>query len=1545
MADAQISFGIDTRELFAGLQNVSTQTQQTIAKLEQDAKRLGDALVNNMSKGAGGIANSKRELLSFVDENKKALAAMQLNGEAGTKAYKAIEDSVKKAQQEVAKIDDAAKKVDASLAGIGNGGNAATGKIGGMFSGLTDKIPGLSGGLGNLGGSFQSLAGGVTGLVPGLGSLTGVLAGGGITAGIAAVGAGIAYSIDKGKEFETQLASLSSITGVSGAGLQDLGAKAQSMATKFGTDASANIDAFKTILSKLGPDIAKSPEALNSMAESVNTLSKATGDDPGAATEALTGALLQFGVDLADPKNAADAMAVAMNTLAAGAKFGASEVPEVAAAINVAGVAASKSKVSFEETNSAIQILAAGGKVGAEAGTSLRNVLNKLGEGRFLPKDTAKELEKAGVDINKLGDTSITFSERLRELQKIQSDAALTTKFFGTDSAAASILIKGALNDTGSGMDALTANVTGTQTATEQAAINMATFAETLARVKSNIDNFAIAFYQGIQQVFGMIGEAVGPSMSRLFDAIGGTWQRIWSVVGPVLALIGGGIISGISNAINLVVETATIGYNVFISVFDGILNAIQPIIDAFKQVGAVIGDALGFGDKGGQALDFMGIFQSVLNGVGDAIRFVADLISGALSGAISFVLTPVRFLAEVIGSVITKVAEWIKQSGILETVIGAVTGAVDFFQGIIQSIEGAFNAVIAVVNDLIGFWNEMTSIVNLSGNVWQGFQGALNTVYDIIKNVGNAIFDFGANIITQYLIEPVKAAIGWVTGIVSKIGEWVLSFGAVQGVITILRNAAAGVSSFFANIGSYIDTVKMAIGGIVSALNEVGNLVNEFFGAISRADFSGAYNVVANSINRISSAYKEGQETAGKYLQAQKDQEAQAAKMASILDKLAGSSTNAANKQKVLNDFIVQQPDGTKPPPGGDDDDTEEAKTEKTVTEFQKRKNAYDQFAARLEVARESEFSKFTDQQKRESSEYQKRLLNDSNKLNEFLNEQFQKNKTTEFLDLPVKIKPQGDTETDVNIQKFYVDTFLKNRDAVNKLADAQLKEQLKTEAEARKQAIAEAEKQYKELSDIIAADIKQNTTAIATAIPNTGALTQAQYDEAKKNGDDYVETLRAKGRFINDQLVSAQIAGADKAAEALQKQLDANNGLLSSAEQRLAAYVDASDVTLQNSTLANIAAYAAQRALIGAFLNDKTQAEREQAEQARAARLAELNQEETDLDTSLAKREISFDEYQQKLGAIADARREQEGDAENNFNAVLANLKRSGEQALNEIAKQQSAPMIATAKAKQEEILKAENDLAQAQRALNRTAITDTEAYTKAQEDVAEKTKSLATVDEQTYGFRTAVLEEFAGRAIEQFGALAATGTATLADFGKAGLKIAADLLAQQIPIFVAQIFGTTVGQLGPFGVLVAGGLTASLYALYNEAVSGFKTGGYTGDAGTDEVAGVVHGQEYVLNAEATRANRDVLEWANKTNRPISDYYKFHAIETSTTAVTHDGQLITEVQKLREETRNLGVHIRRNTTVELTGQLVADGNSINAMIENNKRKTIRRG
>ena len=611
-------------------------------------------------------------------------------------------------------------------------GEAIDKNLGGGVEGLKGKLGGLTGGLGDLGGSFQSLTSGVSSLVPGLGSLSGILAGGGITAGIAALGGGIAYAMDKGKEFETQLASLSSITGVSGSGLQDLGDKAQIMAGKFGTDASANIEAFKTILSKLGPDIAKSPEALNSMAESVNTLSKATGDDPGKATEALTGALLQFGVSLDDPKNAADAMAVAMNVLAAGAKEGASEVPDVAAAINVAGVAASSAKVSFEETNSAIQILAAGGKVGAEAGTSLRNVLNKLGEGRFLPKDTAAELKAAGVDINKLGDTSITFSERLRELNKISGDAALKTKLFGTDAAAAAILIKGA----SSSMDGLTEKLTGTQTATEQAAINMATFDEQLNRIKSNVDNFAIAFYQGMQMSFGMLAESTGPAIGELMTNIGGYFTRLWSVVQPILALIGGALMVSISNTINVAVGAVNVFYETAVYAFDSIVNALQPLINAIKS-------ALGIDGAIGEGVDATKILQDVMNTLGDVIGGIFDIITKLGKIIIDVFVTGFSAAINIIVAVGTAIVDFGKYIGNLILQIPGVTTVLNGLKGAFETVYNFFANLPAVINDVqiylkaIGF-----TFQSIFGILKESFDAALKLDFGGAANKLASVFE-----------------------------------------------------------------------------------------------------------------------------------------------------------------------------------------------------------------------------------------------------------------------------------------------------------------------------------------------------------------------------------------------------------------------------------------------------------------------------------------------------------------------------------------------------------------------------------------------------------------------------------------------------------------------------------------------------------------------------------------------------------------------------------------------------------------------------------
>jgi hypothetical protein len=52
---------------------------------------------------------------------------------------------------------------------------------------------------------------------------------------------------------------------------------------------------------------------------------------------------------------------------------------------------------------------------------------------------------------------------------------------------------------------------------------------------------------------------------------------------------------------------------------------------------------------------------------------------------------------------------------------------------------------------------------------------------------------------------------------------------------------------------------------------------------------------------------------------------------------------------------------------------------------------------------------------------------------------------------------------------------------------------------------------------------------------------------------------------------------------------------------------------------------------------------------------------------------------------------------------------------------------------------------------------------------------------------------------------------------------------------------------------------------------AVTGFKDGGFTGSGKTDDIAGVVHGQEFVVNADATSKNRSMLEAMNKGDNVV--------------------------------------------------------------------------
>ena len=333
---------------------------------------------------------------------------------------------------------------------------------------------------------------------------------------------------EAGITLDRQMHDLSAVAGVTGDGLKQIETFARQSAKAFGTDASVAVEGYKLLLSQLSPELGKYPEALSAMGDCIQTTSKLMGGDGVAAAQVLTTAMNQYGVSMEDPMAASAEMARMMNVMAAAGQAGSAELPAISAALQQCGMAAKAANVSFEETNAAIQVLDKAGKKASEGGVALRNVLGQLSKGRFVEKSAREELEKAGIDVVALGDNSKSLKERLEMLKPMLNDSALLSKFFGVENAnAARALIQGTES-----LQDFTDAVTDTNSATEQAAIVMDSYAERQARVNQKIEDFKITIFQATGDFSlwcGVITSALVP-IGQLMPLLSGIWELMVSI-------------------------------------------------------------------------------------------------------------------------------------------------------------------------------------------------------------------------------------------------------------------------------------------------------------------------------------------------------------------------------------------------------------------------------------------------------------------------------------------------------------------------------------------------------------------------------------------------------------------------------------------------------------------------------------------------------------------------------------------------------------------------------------------------------------------------------------------------------------------------------------------------------------------------------------------------------------------------------------------------------------------------------------------------------
>lgn len=300
----------------------------------------------------------------------------------------------------------------------------------------------------------------------------------------------LSSAIQPGIDFDYSLRELSAIAGATGDELEDIGNKARNLAKTFGGSAAAYVESFKDVIGSLGETFSDST-ALDMMGTNIATLSKLMGGDAKAAANALTTAMLQYGVDLKNPIEATKEATRMMNVMQAAANVGGSEVSDTAEALRQSGLLAKQSGLSFEELNASLEALAKGKVVAGEAGTAMRNMLLSMNTLSGAPKKTAAALKAYGVDVKLVSDPTAKFTDRLRELSKIQGDAVLMEDVFMKANIAAGSTILQNID----AIDEYTEAITGTNAATEGAAIIMESYAERQSRIQAQFEDLKISIF------------------------------------------------------------------------------------------------------------------------------------------------------------------------------------------------------------------------------------------------------------------------------------------------------------------------------------------------------------------------------------------------------------------------------------------------------------------------------------------------------------------------------------------------------------------------------------------------------------------------------------------------------------------------------------------------------------------------------------------------------------------------------------------------------------------------------------------------------------------------------------------------------------------------------------------------------------------------------------------------------------------------------------------------------------------------------------------
>lgn len=463
--------------------------------------------------------------------------------------------------------------------------------------------------------------------------------------------------------FEQAMADLSAITGSVGEELEDLTKTARKVGMESGLGAAESARAFAILAGQIDVPI----EQLKELQRQTILLAQAGALPLEDAANAVAGTINQFGYEASEASRV-------VNVLAAGSRAGGSEVVDLAESFKVTGAAAHSAGVALEETAAALEILAQNNTKGAEAGTAMRNMLIAM-------------QTKLGIDISKTGFAGglDIIRHKLNTMGSETERATFLAKSFGRENiVAAQYLLENA-----DAVRAMTAEVTGTNSALEQAEIRNETWAHKMEVARAKMDEMLISLGNVTGSILPM-GAIVGEQVGKFAILTPLIVQAGNAIRGLGLKTI---IATGIQHGFNVALSANPIGA-VILAVTALVAAVVYAYkhIDGFKQEITALWASI---KKLWSSLK--GDLMPVLEAVGKVIKGVVMLY--------------VKLLAKQV-QILARMWRW---------VIDAVQSVIDWFNNLSPSVK----SVISVFNHLLNPIQHIIDGFELLGKVMDAVFGA----------------------------------------------------------------------------------------------------------------------------------------------------------------------------------------------------------------------------------------------------------------------------------------------------------------------------------------------------------------------------------------------------------------------------------------------------------------------------------------------------------------------------------------------------------------------------------------------------------------------------------------------------------------------------------------------------------------------------------------------------------------------------------------------------------------------------------------------------